>query len=157
MNDNAQYFKNDCETATVVNLQEGWAMVELNEKETCHECGAKMICRPNATGKRILRIPNTIGAGVGDQVLIEQIGANQLKLTMIQYGLPLGGFLAGVLIAGRYIKHSVYGIPVEIVQMFCGIVIVILVGFGIYFWSRSKARSEFNVFRLRRFTESKTE
>jgi len=157
MNNNDQYFKSDCEKATVSAVQERWAIVELEEKDGCHECGAKMICRPNATGKRTLKMLNIIDAKVGDQVLIEQIGANQLKLTMIQYGLPLIGFLAGVLLSNHYIQNSLWGIPPEIAQMFCGTVMVILVGFGIYFWSRRKARSEFNVFRLRQIINSKTE
>lgn len=154
MKNSDQYFKNDCETATVIDLQENWAVVELDEKGACHNCGAKMLCRPNGSGKRILRISNTINANIGDQVLIEQIGANQLKLTLIQYGLPLIGFLAGVLLTGRFIKDSILGVPVEIIQMFCGILVVILSGFGIYFWSKRKAKRGFYVFRLREILNS---
>ncbi|HOG76494.1 MAG TPA: SoxR reducing system RseC family protein [Candidatus Marinimicrobia bacterium] len=157
MNNNDQYFKTDDETATVIDADQHWVTVELAEKDTCHSCGAKMICRPNSTGKRILKIPNTINAKVGDTVLIEQIGANQLKLTIVQYGLPLFGFLFGVLIANRFIKHSIFGIPADIVQMFCGIIVVILTGFVIYFWSKRKAKSGFNVFRLRQTLNSKFE
>jgi len=157
MNNSDQYFTRDCETATVIAVKDRWVSVELEEKDGCHECGAKMICRPNATGKRTLKMLNTIGAKVGDQVLIEQIGANQFKLTLIQYGLPLVGFLAGILISNHYIKHSLWGVPAEIMQMFCGTGMVVMVGFGIYFWSRRQARSEFNVFRLRKIINSKTE
>jgi positive regulator of sigma E activity len=149
MSDNDQYFKSDCETATVVAIQERWVVVELDEKDACHACGAKMICRPNATGKRTLKILNTLQAKIGDRVLIEQIGANQLKLTTIQYGLPLLGFLTGVLIANYHIKSDFLGIPAELLQMACGVMMVIIIGFGIFLWSRKKAQSGFSIFRLR--------
>ncbi|HPC36174.1 MAG TPA: SoxR reducing system RseC family protein [Candidatus Marinimicrobia bacterium] len=155
MNNNDQYFKTDNEVATVIIADQRWVTVELEEKDACHSCGAKMICRPNSTGKRILKMPNTINAKVGDQVLIEQIGANQLKVTLVQYGLPLFGFLIGVLIANRYIKDSTLGIPADIAQMLCGILAVILTGFVIYFWSKHKAKSGFNVFRLRQILNDK--
>ncbi|MFH1212600.1 MAG: SoxR reducing system RseC family protein [Candidatus Neomarinimicrobiota bacterium] len=149
MSNKDQYFKSDCETATVTAVEGRWVVIELEQQDGCHECGAKMICRPNASGKRVLKIPNTLSARVGEQVQIEQIGRNQLKLTMIQYGLPLFGFLAGILIASHYIRQRVFGVPAEIAQFFCGVVVIILIGFGINIWSKRQAQKDFSVFRLR--------
>ncbi len=149
MNTENKYFQNDWEIGTVVAEEAGWVTVELFSNDACHACGAKMFCQPNAEGRRILRVPNTLAAQVGEQVLIEQIGKKQLALTTVQYGLPLIAFLVTVIGAHYLIKSAIGGIPAEIWQMLLGVIAIGIVGIGIYFWSKRQARRNFSVFRLR--------
>jgi len=63
---------------------------------TCNECGARLFCRPNGSAEQRLVAHNPIGAHVGDRVEVVMNGSFLLRLSMLQYGLPLVGFLAGV-------------------------------------------------------------
>lgn len=142
------YFRSDYEYGTVVAQEGEWVTVELPTQDSCHSCGAKMICQPNRQGRRVLRLPNTIEAQIGDLVRIEQVGKKQLMLTAVQYGLPLATFLL-LVIGGNYlIRDKVWGIPHDLFLMFIGLVGVGLSGVVIYYWSKWQARRRFSVFRL---------
>ena len=144
-----QYFAEDIEIATVISAENGWLTVELESRDACHSCGAKMLCRPNDSGKRILKIRATQATLPGDRVVIEQIGGNQLKIALVQYGLPLMTFLGTIIIASRVITEPWKSLPAEVVQFICGIGAVILTGVCIYWWSRRQVKRGFFVFRLR--------
>ena len=136
------------ETGVVRDIRNAIAEVELYSNEACDHCGAKHICRPGADGKRILRIPNTLGAKVGDTVNIEQQGANQLRLTTIQYGLPLLSFLLGVVIGSLVLPDAILLLPRDLSSFLLGIALLLLSGLFIRHWTKRKARQNFHVFRM---------
>jgi len=141
----------------VVELKGEFAVVEMETTDACQCCRAKVVCQPNSAGQRFLQVKNTLNVKIGDRVVLEQSGANQIRLVMVQYGLPLLGFLTGVFAGRRLFPQGQFGIPAEVIQLLGGIVLVLLTGIGIFFWSKYQARREFNVFRLRRIINSKTE
>ena len=139
----------DLDLGEVVEIKGEFASVELQTKDACHSCGARFVCRPNDSGKRILNVRNILNAKVGDKVLIDQLGSNQLKLASMQYGLPLLGFLISMLVANQFISSSVLGVPNEIVLFIIGIVVLFIFGYITNIWCRRKVLKEFYVFEMK--------
>jgi sigma-E factor negative regulatory protein RseC len=77
------------EEAIVLSLQNGIAEVSVTPNESCEECSAKIICKPNNDDRNILSVNNSIGASVGDNVRIEIKGKSVLTASFNLYGIPL--------------------------------------------------------------------
>ncbi|RKY51418.1 MAG: hypothetical protein DRP89_09025 [Candidatus Neomarinimicrobiota bacterium] len=139
----------DMDLGEVVEIKGEFASVELQTKDACHSCGARFVCRPNDSGKRILYIRNILNAKVGDKVLIEQLGSNQLKLAIMQYGLPLLGFLISILVASQFISSYILGIPKDIILFLIGVVAIIIFGYITNIWCKRQALKNFQVFEMK--------
>lgn len=148
MNTENAYFQDDYELGTVIAADDQWVEVELFTRNACDTCGAKMLCQPNSNGRRVLKIHNTLKVQAGDRVLIEQIGKLQLRLTAMQYGLPLLLFLV-IVIGGNYLMQGdLFGIPREVVLLLFGLIGIGIGGLGTYLWSKRQVKRQFSVFRL---------
>jgi len=139
----------DFEIGEVVEIKGDRAGIELVESNNCHSCGARMICRPGDSGKRILYLKNTLNTQIGDRILIEQSDKNQLKLAFMQYGLPLLSFLLAVLVANYLIFGSYLGIPSDILQFGIGLVVLAIAGLISRSWAKRKAAGGFSVFSMK--------
>ena len=137
------------EIGNIVNIENNIAEVELLENDQCHSCGARMICRPGDSGKRTLKLKNTLNARIGDRILIEQSDKNQLKLAFMQYGFPLLGFLISIIIAGGLLSEPVLGIPSEITQFIIAVTVLLLAGWLTRRWAARKAATDFSVFSMK--------
>lgn len=146
--------ESDLELGEVIQIKGRRVAVELVENNACDSCSARFICRPNDSGKRVLHVYNSLNAKIGDRVLIEQSEANQLKLTAMQYGLPLLGFLITVIIANRYLPPSILVIPNELWAFVAGIVVVIILGFVTRAWSKRKVAQDFSVFQMKKIIKN---
>jgi len=141
--------KEDFEIGKVIEVQDGFAKVELAETKSCHTCGARLICQPQGSGKRILRLKNSLHAPVGSTVRIEQSDKNQLILGLMQYGLPTAGFVTGVVGANQLITHPIGDIPAELIQFGVGLIVLITTGVIIRLWCKSRASKGFAVFTMK--------
>ena len=139
----------DFETGIIIDLESNIADIELPENDQCHSCVARMICRPGDSGKRILKLKNTLNAKIGDKILIEQSDKNQLKLAFMQYGFPLLAFLVAIILAGFFIKVPFVGIPPEILQFIIAVLILILAGLLTRYWANKKASADFSIFSMK--------
>jgi positive regulator of sigma E activity len=81
------------EVGIVTGLQDNEAIVELSLQESCESCGAKFICVPDQSGKRQLRVSNSLNATIGNHVAISEKSNFLLKVSFLQYGIPFIGFL----------------------------------------------------------------
>ena len=144
-----QYNNSDLDIGEIVGIRDGFATVELKDKDACRSCSARYICKPTSSGKRVLNVENSVEAKVGDSVLIEQSGLDQLKLASMQYGLPLLGFLVTVITLHSLINNSLLGIPKEIVVFVAGMCVILLSGFVVSLWSRRKVKQRFSVFHIK--------
>ncbi|MFH1852196.1 MAG: SoxR reducing system RseC family protein [Candidatus Neomarinimicrobiota bacterium] len=81
------------------------ARVIIEAGSACESCGARILCAPGAGKSRSLTAVNQAGARVGDLVTVEESGGLLLKLSLLQYGLPLLGFITGV--AGTWLLPAV--------------------------------------------------
>jgi len=147
----------EVELGLVIGLRGEYAEVEMQSGDACHECGARVICRPNASGKRILYIRNTLNAGIGDSVFIEQSGANQLRLASMQYGLPMISFLVGLFTGNLILPVTFLHVPKDIASFLLGLLFLIFSGFITYAWTRRKAADRFYVFRMTEFRRRKND
>lgn len=86
------------EEAIVLSLENGIAEVSVIPKESCEECSAKIICKPNNDNRNVLRVDNSIGANIGDHVNIEIKGKSVLYASFNLYGIPLIILLLGMLL-----------------------------------------------------------
>ena len=84
------------EVGIVTALQDNEAVVELSLQESCESCGARFICVPDQSGKRQLRVSNTVNASVGNHVTITEKSNFLLKVSFLQYGIPIIGFLLAI-------------------------------------------------------------
>ena len=90
------------------------AFVEIGDGRNCEQCGARMICAPDSRH-------NPLNAKVGQKVVVTESHGLILKLLTIQYGLPLLGFIIGV-IATYLLDLSIPGVAAELVSFLSGMV-----------------------------------
>ncbi|MBC8402058.1 MAG: SoxR reducing system RseC family protein [Candidatus Marinimicrobia bacterium] len=82
----------------VIDLVGDQARVEIATREACAACGARFLCSPGTKNSNTLTAFNEIGAKMGDQVEVRERGNLLLKLSLLQYGLPLLGFVLGLFV-----------------------------------------------------------
>ena len=130
----------DHEIGKVIKLEGGYALLELKESDACVSCGAKSVCTAGKDGDRCMRIKNTLNVKVGDLVAFDTSESQQVQINLMQYGLPLIGFLIGLL-GYFYILADFIPIPKEIGAFTSAL--VIMFGFGLItrLWSEKKAKS----------------
>jgi hypothetical protein len=59
------------ETAMVVSISQGHAMVALVRSEACGDCAAKSMCNPVSDNTMQMEVENPVGAKPGERVIIE--------------------------------------------------------------------------------------
>ena len=145
----------ETESGLVTSIADDKAMVQLTRTESCERCGAKFICRPGDDGFREMRAYNPLQANVGDYVEITETGNLLLKLSLIQFGIPLLGLVLGIFVV-FYLQPANTLLSKE-VNMSIGGLIGLLAGGGIV-WGTLKtwAKKISCVFEIVRVTnESK--
>ena len=128
------------EIGKVINLDGDFALLEMKESESCSHCHAKIICSAGKNETRTMRIKNSLNAKIGDSVAFDTSENQQVIITMMQYGLPLVGFLLGL--AGYFfIFAEKIKFPKELGAFIFGL--VLMFGFGLItrFWSEKKSKS----------------
>jgi sigma-E factor negative regulatory protein RseC len=94
----------------VIETRPGEAVVSTHKRGICAECADHSSCSLEAAmGKDVpedVLARNLIGARVGDYVEFDLPGATELKLSLLIWGLPVAGMVAGALIAPRFISAS---------------------------------------------------
>lgn len=101
------------ETGRVVAIEADALWVETIRRSACGSCAAQKGCghalldrRPEGHRGRIRVLPGALDASefaVDDRVLIEIADATILRGSLIAYGLPLAGMLAGALAAAFWL------------------------------------------------------
>ena len=84
-------------TGHIVQLSEQTVELELEQSSGCSTCGIKVLCYPGKKVSRKLILPNPGGLLHGQVVQVEENGRATLKLALFQYGIPLLGFIVGIL------------------------------------------------------------
>ncbi|MBS1272585.1 MAG: hypothetical protein MAGBODY4_01732 [Candidatus Marinimicrobia bacterium] len=123
------------------------AFVTLMENDTCEDCGAKILCAPNEKGERGVLAKNEAGATTGQKVIVTESRDLLLKLSLMQYGLPLLGFLLGIF-ALYFSDISVAGIADEVVYFVGGLVGLALTSALSWKWAALASQNEDNYFEI---------
>lgn len=80
------------QTGLVISREKGWALLEIIRPSACKGCG---MCKPSDNAKRVKAICD-MEVAKGDFVVVEMKDGDVLKAAMVAYGVPLLGFLAGI-------------------------------------------------------------
>ena len=129
-------FQTESEFGLVTALQADKATVRLTRNESCDKCAAKIICRPGDDGFREMQAFNRVQASVGDNVEISETGNLLLKLSLIQFGIPLLGLLLGIFFV-NFLQPVESFLPKEVTMSIGGLVGLVAGGFVV--WSTLKA------------------
>jgi sigma-E factor negative regulatory protein RseC len=109
------------DTGTITSIQGNEALVTIDAQTTCESCGSRVLCVPDQSGKRILKASNPLNAKIGTRVAVRDTSAFLLKLSFLQYGIPLLGFLIGIILC--YITDiSLRIIPRELILFGGGVI-----------------------------------
>ena len=96
--------------------------VDSIDKSACKHCQSRIICRPNLDQEdNYIKAKNSIDCKIGDKVMIIKREDLLLKISLLQYGFPLIGFLLGMFIS-YFLKLNIFNIPSELIYFVFGII-----------------------------------
>ena len=121
--------------------------ISIKTTDNCDGCGIKFLCSPKSGEDKIIKIENTIDGKVGDTVEVSEATNVLLILSLLQYGLPLIGFLSGIFIS----YNLEFGFkPVELFQFICGLIGLGIAGGISYLLFKWIARKPDKLYRVRK-------
>lgn len=123
------------EEAVVLSLQNGFAEVSVLPNNACDDCSAKIICSPDNNNRNLLRVDNSLGAKVGDNVKIQIKGKSILFESFNLYGIPLIILIIGILL-GMFLFAG-YRL-IELYSVLFGIGLISLYYFFLFTYNKSR-------------------
>ncbi|HMA62409.1 MAG TPA: SoxR reducing system RseC family protein [bacterium] len=142
------------EVGVVDKIEGGYAVIKLQEHDACEHCHAKIICKPNQSGQRQVKLKNTLGASPGDRVVLASSDLKHITLSFMQYGFPLLGFLAGLIISYQIIDKFPIGLSQQFGSFLVGLIFLGLFSLGTYIWSKRMDKSNFSVLQMSKIINS---
>jgi positive regulator of sigma E activity len=106
------------ETGTVKSTEGNMAIVAVARKSACEGCTSG-ICKPDAQTMEIEAL-NQAGAGVGQKVRVTIKSALYMKSSMIVYGIPAIGLVAGAVLGKEVLSGIFRGTDPDILSAICG-------------------------------------
>ena len=131
----------------VTNIDSNYATITIDTDDSCKTCGIRFLCSPGSDKDKIITLENTIDAKVGDRVAVSEASNILLKLSFLQYGSPLIGFLLGIIIATQF---NISLQPVELYQFLCGLFGLGLAGIISYLIIKGMAKKPGKLFKIKR-------
>jgi len=131
------------DTGIIVKIDNNFATITIKSTDNCKDCGIRFLCSPGSDREKTITLENTINAKVGDRVAISEASNILLKLSFLQYGLPLIGFLLGILITTQM---KIQLKPVELFQFLCGLLGLGLAGIISYLIIKRMAKKPSKLF-----------
>jgi sigma-E factor negative regulatory protein RseC len=133
------------DTGIITKIENNFATITIDSTDDCKNCGIRFLCSPGSHKEKIITLENTIDAKIGDRVAISEASNILLKLSFLQYGLPLIGFLLGI-IFGTQVK--IQWQPIELYQFLCGLLGLGLAGIISYMIIKRMAKKPGNYFKF---------
>jgi len=84
------------ETGVIQAIDNKQLTISFTIGDACDTCGLKVVCAPGKTSDRQLILPNPGNFSVGQKIQVEELSNLELHLALIQFGLPMIAFLAGL-------------------------------------------------------------
>jgi len=137
--------KQVADTGVITTISGKLVTILLESTDNCKDCGIRFLCSPGSDKVKIITLENSINAEVGEKVKVSEFSNILIKLSLLQYGLPLLGFLLGIIVS-TFI--AIPWKPIELYQFLCGVF-----GFGIagilsYLIIKRMARNPYKYFNL---------
>jgi len=133
------------DTGSIIQIDNNFASIIIDSTDDCKDCGIRFLCSPCSDKDKIITLENTIDAKIGDRVAISEASNILLKLSFLQYGSPLIGFLIGIIIATQFTINLQ---PVEFYQFLCGLLCLGLAGVISYMIITRMAKKPGNYFKF---------
>ncbi|MCF7806914.1 MAG: SoxR reducing system RseC family protein [Candidatus Marinimicrobia bacterium] len=86
------------EQGVVKILPDKQVVIMFDRGDACDNCGLKVLCAPGHESESMLKLPFQEGLLPGQHVRLEEKRDLELHLALVQYGLPMLAFLAGLLL-----------------------------------------------------------
>ena len=131
------------ETGKIREILGDIAVVEIEPSEACENCGARIVCAPSANGMHTLNVYNNKHAKVGDVVEVKEPENLLLKISAIQYGLPLFGFVFFIFIF-YFTGIHISGIRPELTLFLAGLLGLLISFFVSRFLAKNIAANQSN-------------
>ncbi len=109
-------------------VSEASVQVKLEQKDDCNSCGARILCNPHKNNNPTLTAQNTQDVSIGDKVALKERGNILLWLSIYQYGLPLLGFITGILFT-NFTLTKYFNESNELVLFLGGLIGLAIAGF----------------------------
>jgi positive regulator of sigma E activity len=122
--------------------------ISVKTDDNCEGCGIKFLCSPKSGEDKTIKLENSIEGKVGDAVEITEASNVLLTLSILQYGLPLFGFLAGIFIS---YNMNINFKPIELFQFICGMIglgIAGVISYSIIKWIAKKPDKLYSIKKL---------
>ena len=133
------------DTGSIAQVESNFATIAIDSTDDCKNCGIRFLCSPGSDNQKIITLENTIDAEVGERVAITESSNILLKLSFLQYGLPLIGFLLGIIIATQF---TIVLQPIELYQFLCGLIGLGLAGIISFIIIKRMAKKPGNYFKF---------
>lgn len=115
------------------------ASVEFVRNEACAQC---RMCQLGTDKRVAVLIDNTLGANVGDEILVELHGGSVIKASATAYLIPLFGLILG-LIAGAHIAEKwIPGVNPELFSCLCALALTALSFLYLRLTEKKRSRSK---------------
>ncbi|HDN59448.1 MAG TPA: hypothetical protein ENF20_05780 [Candidatus Marinimicrobia bacterium] len=138
----------DKEIGLVLEKDKESVTVELFRSDACDRCAARVLCKSIETGKRVVKAISETEANIGDAVEIEQIGKNVLKISLLQYGIPLALFIITTISFYSLLKTRLSHGMLELIAFLSATAVVIISGFLIRVIFRKISRESLPMFKV---------
>jgi len=90
-------------------------LIDKKEKQSCEKCG---LCTSGKNGLLYIEAENSIGAKLGEKVKIEIIENQLFVASFFIYGIPLIGFILGIIISS-FISKKTFKVIVFLICFIC--------------------------------------
>lgn len=135
------------DTGIISNIKGSYATITIDTDDSCKTCGIRFLCSPGSDKEKIITLENTIDAKIGDRVAVSEASNILLKLSFLQYGLPLIGFLLGIIIATQL---NINLQPIEFYQFLYGLLGLGLAGVTSYLIIKEMAKNPCKFFTFKK-------
>lgn len=119
------------EEGIVKEAKDGIAVISIRDSESCHECTAKIYCKPGNSEGRSLIARDPYGVHPGDKVRVVIKGSKILSASFRLYGVPLLLLLAGI-----FIGFEIFETNKELYSSLFAMVLVGIYAFYIFLFSK---------------------
>lgn len=102
------------EIATVVGVSGNKLKLSFSRQSLCKRCGA---CQVSDDGSMYLELENTIGARIGDKILLK-ISPSNLKISVFIYGIPSLLLVIGIFLGYFLFNSDILGIITGVIFWF---------------------------------------
>ena len=142
------------EKATVIAVEDDRVLLQTQRRSACQSCSVKQGCGTSVlatvVGQRYsqVSVANTLGANVGDEIMMGINDNALVKGSLLIYALPLIFLLVGALL-GEFFAHA-YNLNAELASIIAGAAGFVLSMFVIRFSvTRTKIQNEMQPHMLR--------